>query len=320
MPIVKSTYKPSFLFKLGQFSTIYSALFRKVKGVIQERERIILPDGDFLDLHWSDTSQKTKQLIIVLHGLEGNAQRQYMLGTAKIFNTNGFDVLCVNFRGCSGFDNLKYKSYHSGETEDLKTVLNHVLATKKYDKLFLKGFSLGANVILKYLGEGNKIPNEIKAAVAVSVPCYLKGCMLQLHKLKNKHYHYHFLKRLKDKLRFKQNRFSTVISKQQIKNINTLKDFDDIYTAIANDFDDAYDYYEKSSSLQYLKHIKTPTLILNAKNDSFLSPKCFPIADAKVNPNLYLEIPEYGGHVGFYQKKEYYYNEMRALEFLNSIN
>lgn len=320
MPIITSTYKAPLLFKSGQLATIYSGLFRKVKDVNQERNRFTLPDGDFLDLDWSYASKKTDQLVIVLHGLEGNAQRQYMLGTTKIFNANDFDVLCVNFRGCSGFDNLKYKSYHSGETEDLKAVLKHVLEINKYNKLYLKGFSLGANVVLKYLGTENNIPNEVKAAIAVSVPCYLKGSMLELHKLKNKHYHNHFLKKLKHKLNFKQRRFSAVISKQQIQNIKTLKNFDDVYTAVANDFDDAYDYYEKSSCLQYLKHIKIPTLILNAKNDSFLSPECYPIEDAKTNSKLYLEMPEHGGHVGFYQKGAYYYNEIRALEFLISID
>ena len=108
MPFISSDYNPSFLFRIGHFSTVYSGLIRKVDGVIQERERIHLPDGDFLDLDWSYASLKSDKLIVLLHGLGGDAQRSYMLGTAKLLNNNGIDAICVNFRGCSGEQNIKY--------------------------------------------------------------------------------------------------------------------------------------------------------------------------------------------------------------------
>lgn len=251
MPIIKSVYNPPLPFKNGHFSTIYSALLRNVKGVLQERERLKLPDGDFLDLDWSYTSTKTKKLIVVLHGLEGNAQRQYMLGTAKIFNQNNIDAVCVNFRGCSGELNLKYKSYHSGETEDLKAILNYIIETKVYDKIYLKGFSLGGNVILKYLGETSDIPNQIKSAISISAPCHLHGSMKELHTFKNMLYKNRFKKHLKQHLKLKQKQFPENMTIEGINRIKTLKDFDDIYTSKANGFKDALDYYEKSSSLHF---------------------------------------------------------------------
>jgi uncharacterized protein len=316
MPLVSSSYKPLIIFRNGFVSTVYSGLARKVLGVNQERERMTLSDGDFLDLDWSYSQKPTIKLIILLHGLEGNAQRPYMLGAAKVFNQNNFDVVCVNFRSCSSEENLKYRSYHSGVTEDLEDVINHIIATKKHSEIFLKGFSLGGNVTLKYLGEERSIPSQIKAAVAISVPCSLYGSCIELHKFKNVLYHDMFKKYLIDKLKQKQKRFPDLISDADINSIKTLKDFDDVYTSKAHGFKDALDYYEKSSSLQFLNNISIPTLVINAENDSFLSADCYPIEAAKANPNLYLEAPKYGGHVGFYSSNNVYYNEKRALEFL----
>ncbi len=317
MPIIKSTYKPSFIFRNGFVSTVYSGLVRKIEGVIQKRERITLSDGDFLDLDWSFSKEKTNKLIILLHGLEGNGQRPYMTGTAKLFNNNGVDAVCVNFRGCSGEPNLKYRSYHSGATEDLEDVINHVLDSKKYTEIHLNGISLGANIILKYLGEREIIPKEIKAVIAVSVPCSLQGSAKELHTFKNILFHDRFKRYLVKRLRVKQNQFPDVLTVKDINSIKTLTDFDEIYTSKAHGFIDASDYYSKSSCLQFLPNIKIPTLIINALNDSFLSPECYPVKEAKENPNLFLEMPQYGGHAGFVDKKNLYYNEKRALEFVN---
>jgi uncharacterized protein len=315
MPIVPSSYNPPLVFKNGFVSIVYSGLARRVNSISQQRERITLSDGDFLDLDWSFSKEKTNKLIIVLHGLEGNAQRSYMLGVAKIFNNNKTDVVCVNFRSCSGEINLKFRSYHSGATEDLEDVVQHIISTKKYSEIYLNGFSLGGNVTLKYLGEERSIPSQIKAAVAISVPCNLYGSCVELHKFKNVLYHDMFKKYLKDKLKQKQKQFPKLVSTVDINKIKTLKDFDDVYTSKAHGFKDALDYYEKSSSLQFLNNISIPTLLINAENDSFLSSECYPIKEAKTNSNLFLEMPKYGGHVGFYDRNNVYYNEKRALEF-----
>lgn len=314
MPIIESSFKPQFLFKNGFIATVYSGLIRKV-NLKQVRERITLSDGDFLDLDWSFSKEKSKKLIILLHGLEGHAQRPYVTGAAKLFNENGFDAVCMNFRGCSGEDNLMYKSYHSGEIEDLGAVVNHAVTNKNYTAIHLKGVSLGANMILKYLGEREVVPQEVKSAIAISVPCNLYGSCTEFHKLKNKLFHDRFLKELVNSLKSKQKNFSEFLSLEAVNSIKTLLDFDNVYTSKAHGFSDALDYYEKNSSLQFLPNIKTPTLIINALNDSFLSPECYPVKEAKHNPNLYLEMPKQGGHVGFINKRNSYYNEKRALEF-----
>ncbi|WP_421806043.1 YheT family hydrolase [Flagellimonas sp.] len=319
MPQLNSDYTPPLLFKNGHFATIYSGIIRSVNGVVQKRERITLSDGDFLDLDWSDSVTQTQKLVILLHGLEGDAQRPYITGSAKILNQNGYDTCAVNYRGCSGEPNVKYRSYHSGATEDLIEVLNHILNTKNYSEIYLKGFSLGGNLLLKYLGEGNDVPKEIKGAVAVSVPCNLHDSCKQLLSIKNIMYAIKFKGNLLDKLRQKQHMFPNKISDNDIKSIKTLKDFDDIYTSQAHGFEDALDYYKKSSSLQFLPHIQVPSLIINAKDDSFLGPECYPIKETDRNTKLFLEMPSYGGHVGFWGKNNITYTEKRALAFFDSI-
>ena len=314
MPIIPSKYKPSPLFRNGDFSTVYSALIRKVKGVKQQRERLELPDGDFMDLEWSYSEKETENCIVVLHGLEGSAHRSYVLGIAKLFNENRFDCCAPHYRNCSGEPNRVYSSYHSGRTEDLQEVITHVLKKKKYKNIIINGYSMGGNLSLKYAGEKENLPEEIKAVIAVSTPVDLESCMNRLSEPRNYIYTKNFLIELKKKLQEKKTKFSE-ITDEDIRKIKNLKDFDDIYTSKANGFKDAIDYYTKSSAKQFLNNIKIPTLIINAANDSFLTKSCFPFAEAEQNPNLYLEIPKYGGHVGFVDSGNLYYNEKRILEF-----
>lgn len=318
MPLIPSNYTPPLFYRNGHLSTMYCGLFRRVVGPEQSRERLTLSDGDFLDLDWSKSDASTKKLAVLLHGLEGDAQRPYITGSAKLLNTNGFDACAVNFRSCSGEPNSLYRSYHSGATEDLVDVINHILSAKKYSEIYLKGFSLGGNLALKYLGEGNRIPKEIKAAAAISVPCSLKDSCDQLLSNQNVLYAKRFKKHLISKLRQKQFLFPDLIPDADVRAIRTLKDFDDIYTSRAHHFKDALDYYDKCSSLQFLSKIEVPSLIINAKNDSFLGKDCFPIDEAEKNDNLHLEIPTYGGHVGFWGKNNITYTERRALDFFNA--
>tara|TARA_R110000868_G_scaffold343120_3_gene604162 strand:+ start:31323 stop:32285 length:963 start_codon:yes stop_codon:yes gene_type:complete len=320
MPIIPSHYNPPFPFRSGHISTIYSGVVRKVNGLSQERERMELSDGDFMDLDWSYADRASTQLVILLHGLEGNAQRPYITGSAKHLNANGIDACAVNYRGCSGETNRLFRSYHSGATEDLDTVIKHILKEKKYRRIYIKGFSLGGNMTLKYLGEGRSLPKEIKGAIAVSAPVNLQSSLLELLKPKNILYAHRFKKRLVEKLRAKQMLFPNMISDTDIANINTLKDFDDIYTSRAHGFNNAMDYYQKSSSLQFLHSIKTPTLIINAKNDSFLGEQCYPSKEAEQNRSIQFEQPLYGGHVGFYDKKNITYTEKRALKFIEELH
>ncbi len=319
MPIVSPNYRPPLFFRNGHFSTIYSGLVRSIEGIAQERERLELPDGDFMDLDWSSSPTPTHKVVVLIHGLEGNAQRAYITGSAKKFNENGYDACAVNLRSCSGETNRLYRSYHSGATEDLEAVVQHILKNKKYTEVYLKGFSLGGNMTLKYLGEQRSIPSEIRGAIAVSVPCSLHSSLKQLLLPKNILYAIRFKKNLVAKLKAKQQRFPDKISDDDIKAVVTLKDFDDVYTSRAHGFKDALDYYTQCSCLQFLPNIKVPVLLINARNDSFLGPECYPEKVATQHSKLYLEMPDYGGHVGFFGQRNTYYNEKRAIKFLNEL-
>jgi predicted alpha/beta-fold hydrolase len=320
MPLIKSHYKPSFPFKNGHFSTIYSAKLRPSPHLIQHRERLQLPDGDFMDIDWSFAEKPSQKVAILLHGLEGNAQRTYMKGQAKTLNQNGWDAAAVNFRGCSGEANLSYQSYNAGKTDDLEAVINSILKKDKYTEIHLIGFSLGGNLLLKYLGEHESFPKEIKKAVAISTPLSLKGSLESLNEFSNWVYRNSFLINLRKKYKTKMKDFPEKMTTSDYKKITSLLEFDNVYTAPAHGFKDAFDYYEKNSSLQFLPKIKIPVLVLNAENDSFLSPECYPRDLASKKKNLFLETPKYGGHVGFHQTNKLYYSEARSLAFLTDTS
>ena len=334
MPLVSSDYRPPLHLRYGHLSTIYSGLFRKIGGLVQKRERLELTDGDYIDLDWSfakplSTSESGpmatggsfgahsyQKVAVLLHGLEGNAQRPYITGSAKAFNEVGIDACAVNFRGCSGETNRLYRSYHSGATEDLDAVVQHIIRTKKYSEIYIKGVSLGGNMALKYVGEPRNVPEQIKAVIAISAPCNLYSSLKELTKPKNFAYAVRFRKHLVDKLRLKLPLFPEKISETEIKGIGNLKDFDDVYTAPAHGFKNAIDYYEQCSCRQFLPNVRVPSLIINAVNDSFLGTECYPYEEAKANQALYFETPKFGGHVGFIDSGNRYYSEKRAIKFL----
>ncbi len=319
MPILKSTYNPPYIFRNYHISTIYSAKLRSVKTVAQTRERLQLEDGDFLDIDWSYAkSCSSNKVLIILHGLDGNAQRPYVMGLAHHFNSHAWDVAAINFRGCSGEINKLYRSYNAGASEDLKQVVTQILSKKKYESLAINGFSLGGNLLLKYLGEGNNLPKELKAAVAISAPCDLHASLKKLNESRNWLYSKRFVMQLKKQLFLREKHFPEKITKEQIANCTNLLSIDELYTSQAHGFTDALEYYEKSSALSFIPQIKTPTLLINAKNDGFLSENSSPSEMARNNPDFYLETPEYGGHVGFLQNKVATYTEERALEFATS--
>lgn len=318
MSVSNSPYLPPVIFRNGHISTIYSALFRKVDGVVYRRERLELPDGDFIDVDWSFSEQKPDHVLVLLHGLEGDSSRPYMLGMAKEFNRSGWDVASVNFRGCSGVPNRLFKSYHGGATDDLDSILQHIQENKSYRRIGLAGFSLGANLLLKYLGEGRKYPDGLVGGVAISAPCSLKTSLEQLNLPVNLVYRLKFLSQLKKKLRQKFEAFPDRFP-DGFPNIKTLIDFDNCYTSKAHGFRDAEDYYQENSCLAYLSRIRHPVLILNAENDSFLTGECYPADRAAENPYVHLEITKYGGHVGYVSAGNLYYSEQRATDFLGTL-
>jgi predicted alpha/beta-fold hydrolase len=241
------------------------------------------------------------------------------MGMVHIFNQGGYDTVSLNFRGCSGEPNKNLRFYHSGETGDLAQVITYLAATGRYKAIHLVGFSLGGNVTLKYLGEqGAGIHPLVGAAVAISVPCDLKASSMELEKKHNTIYMQRFIRELGYKLELKAKQFPDMIRLDNYRQIRTFKQFDDRYTAPIHGFPDALTYWNNCSSRPYLREISIPALLINALDDPFLAPECFPYEEAAQSRYFYLETPRDGGHVGFVTFGEQgYWSEKRALAFIN---
>lgn len=314
-------FQAPFLFRNGHISTIVPAILRKIKNVHYQRERIDTPDGDFLDLDFS--LKGSNSLVIILHGLEGNTYKAYVKGLVRKMNRAGFDALALNLRSCSQEDNRKFYSYHSGKTDDLETVLDYV--QQPYQNILLAGFSLGGNIVLKYAGEkAENIHPKIKAVAGISVPVDLTATSYNFLKKENFLYQYRFIRSLRKKALNKIKKFPEYdYLADKIKNCRTFFDFDNLITAPANGYKDAFDYWKKCSSKQFIPSIRVPALLINALDDPFLPPECYPYKEAKQNRLFVFETPEYGGHVGFVNRwcfnKELWHEEKVAEFFLKNI-
>ncbi len=309
-------YTPPWGMDNGHIQSVFASMCRKmdINGLYQ-RERVNTPDGDFLDLDWA--RRKSTTLVIISHGLEGNTHRPYVTGMARAVNGMGWDALAWNYRSCSGEPNRYLRSYHNGVTEDLSFVIDHALNRGRYQSVYLVGFSLGGNLTLVHLGRDTVHP-AVKKAVVFSVPCDLATSAGVLARPSNRIYMERFLRKLRKKIRAKMRLMPGKIDDHGYEQIKDFKGFDDRYTAPLHGFLDAEDYWEKSSSLQFIPHIRVPTLIVSALDDPFLSPACYPVKAAEENSRITLEMPRSGGHVGFvaFNKTCEYWSEKRAMAFL----
>ncbi len=318
MPVIsRSSFSPPRFLRNAHVQTVVPNMVRAVKGVSYTRVRIATPDDDFLDLDFSPVG--SPRTAIVVHGLEGNSRRPYVLGMIRALNARGWNGVGMNLRGCSGEPNRKLRFYHSGDTGDLQTVLDYVWGGNSGGKTALIGFSLGGNIVLKYLGErGSSAANLICAAAAFSVPCHLSSSSTRMALPSNRFYTARFLRSLRDKITQKMERFPGKIDDEGYEAIRTFHEFDDRYAAPIHGFKDAEDYYARASSKPVLRRIRVPTLLVNALDDPFLAPPCYPYEEARDNPYLFLETPSSGGHVGFWSSGIHgsTWAERRAVEFL----
>lgn len=304
--------------------TLVPALLRPIPGFKYQRQAIDTPDEDFLDLDWYITQPSKNKLAIVLHGLEGTSESSYVKNAILRLNEEGYDAVAMNFRGCSGRPNKLLKSYHSGKTEDLDLVVNHILRNYKYDEIVLVGFSVGGNIVLKYLGEkATGLHPKIKKAVAFSAPVDLKSSADALAK-GTPIYMKYLLEKLHRKLVIKREKFPEEVDLKDFSRITTFHEFDDRYTAPLNGFRDAEDYWQQASSKTLLDRIAIPTLLFTAEDDPFLGKECYPKEAVAANPNFQLQVTPYGGHVGFWNFKFKgllprinFYHEQEMLKFLD---
>jgi predicted alpha/beta-fold hydrolase len=320
MPLVTSSaHRPAaFLFN-GHLQTIVPSTLRQVPEVAYRRERLELPDGDFLDLDWSWAGARPADRVgIISHGLEGDSGRPYVRGMVRALNQAGFDALAWNYRGCSGETNRLLRSYHLGDTGDLATVVRTAAQVNGYLNIFLTGFSAGGNVTLKYLGENAaQVPPQVRRAAVFSVPTDLKASSHHIGRWQNYVYLKRFMASLRTKMREKAAHLPGQLDLAELDALHNFPQFDERYTAPLHGFASADDYYERAASGRYLAGIRVPTLLVNALNDPFLPASCYPRSTAEASAYFFLETPLAGGHVGFAEgaPNGLYYSERRAIDF-----
>jgi hypothetical protein len=284
----------------GQLQTIYAYYLRQTPAFTYRRERWETPDRDFIDIDWLDTFTQESRLLVLFHGLEGCSRSHYAVSLMNQLRGEGWCGVVPHFRGCGGEINRFSRSYHAADSAEINWILRRLKANRLASHLYAVGVSLGGNMLLKWLGkQGERAPDVVERAVAVSAPMDLQMAAKQLDDGWNKLiYTSHFLRTMKPKVLAKISRHGLELDPAAIRATSTFREIDNLYTAPIHGFRDAEDYWIRSSSRPWLRHIKVPTLLINACNDPFFPRHALPTR-AEVAEAVTLDFPESGGHLGF---------------------
>ncbi len=316
MPIIPSHFQTNHFLQNGHTQTLLAKFWPRTTVLNIKRQRLELADGDFIDCDWVGGDGP---IVVVLHGLEGSIHSHYIQGILQALSAHNYRAVVMHFRGCSGTPNRLARAYHSGDTQDLAALIAHLKQHHPHTPLYAIGYSLGGNVLLKWLGE-EKEAAPLSAAVAVSVPYQLASCVAQLNQGMLKMYQHRFVQQLKLKMAQKISMQQLAHLQHHLEKISTLHEFDDKITAPLHGFKDAIDYYTQSSCYAFLKHVSIPTLLLHAMDDPMIPPHVIP--DARdLSQAVTLERSKHGGHVGFIHLdsnlKMQFYLEHRIPEYFN---
>lgn len=316
MPLISGDdFNPVRRFRNGHYNTFIPALFYKNPKVKFDRVRLTTPDDDFLDVDRSLIN--ADKAVVICHGLEGDATSGYMLHFVEYYNSQGYDVICPVYRGCSGEMNRQLRMYNSGTTDDVHLTIKEL--TSNYNAVHLIGFSLGGNLVLKYLGEGvYDIPENIGVGVAISAPVHLYNASIELLRPQNFAYQIRFIASLWKKALAKKRQYPSEIKLNLLKMWNLYR-FDEYFTAPIYGYTDAKDYYDQNSSLQFIPDLERPAMLINALDDPFLGPLCYPEELAQESDRFYFCAPKYGGHVGFAKDgSDRSWIKKKSLDFIRS--
>jgi predicted alpha/beta-fold hydrolase len=318
------TYRPAWFVPGRHLRTLWGKFVRRRPCVPTTVERWPTPDDDFLAIHRVQGAPG-QPMLVLLHGLEGSPDSHYARGLLARAHALRWSAAAIVFRTCGGEMNQARRFYHSGETSDLDFVVRRLTSNAPDTPLVLAGFSLGGNVLIKWLGErGSEIPPTVRAAATVSVPYDLARGSRYINEGFSRIYEQHFLRSLVRKTALKRKRFPDIAPSANLATLRTMWAFDDAVTAPIHGFRDARDYYERSSSLRWLSNIRVPTLLLSAKDDPFLPAEVLDeVRDvARENPALHCEFVDHGGHVGFIGGsvpwRPQYWAEWRVVDFLST--
>ena len=322
MPIVEnSSYKSPLFFCNSHLQTIYPSYARKLEKVNYTRENFLAPDKMHIYLDWSKVG--SDKLVIVSHGLCGNTNRHYVLSTVKTFNSDGWDVLAWNYRGTGPTPMEDTSSMTTNNSTDhLSWVIEHAILTGHYRKVVLLGFSMGGNLNVLYLSrEAAAVPDELLCSVSFCATIDVNASSRCFDSFMGNVYFRYFKKRLKKiVLSVEELSPGSVKNLSRLDAVSNIQEYDNLYTAPLAGFRNAEDYWTRSSAWRWLGKLQVPSLVVNPKNDPFLAGKCYPIEEALNGNALFLEMPEGGGHCGFFNYGNGEWWPMtRAKEFVHSI-
>ena len=311
----------------GHLQTIGTVWPRRFRHLPPAVPRLLAVDADTklrLDCNWQPERQ-TRPTLVLVHGLEGSSESQYMIGIADKGWAAGFNSVRVNIRNCGDTDHLTPKLYNAGLSGDLRAVIETLLREERLPEIHLAGYSLGGNTLLKLAGEwGERVPEAVRSLATVSPSIDLARCADALGEPSNFLYERRFVKGLRQRMRRKAKLFPKLYNTNGLDRVRTVREFDDAFTAPLAGYDDAADYYYRASALRVVERIVLPTLAIAAQDDPFIPVDSFSDPAITSNPNLTVLTPRYGGHGGFIQRKrsgeDSFWAENRVVEFarLNS--
>lgn len=314
MPIISSPYRPARWLRNPHLQTVLASRVFIPPGIDTHRERIELPDGDFLDINLGTGTDG--DIVAIFHGLAGCVQSSYVQGAFDSLQRAGFRPVLMHWRGCSGEPNRLPRAYHSGASDDIRWFIDYLAARFPARRLFALGYSLGANALLKYLGEaGGQSP--VSGAMAVSPPLLLSAGADRLDTGLARVYQRHLLALMRSQHEAKRRRYPQLQLPAATTKLDSFWKFDDAITAPLHGFDGVHDYYQRCSARQFLPAIATLTHIMSARDDPFFTPEILPGAD-ELSSQTSLEITDHGGHVGFLQGRERWLDH-RVAEVLSIL-
>ena len=290
-------FRPAWWLPGPHAQTLWPVLFRKRSRLALRRERLELPDGDFLDLDWAGDDERGP-IVLILHGLEGSSDSHYARGLLATVVRHGWRGVVMHFRGCGGQPNRLARRYYAADTADMAYVADCLRRREPTVPLAAVGYSLGGNALLKWLGTA-RVDLPLRAAVAVSIPFRLDDTARRLQQGFSRLYQLHLLRALKRGYRAKfRHRSDGPVTLAELATIQDFHGFDDRITAPLHGYAGVHDYYTRASCRPDLRHIRIPTLILHALDDPFMRPATAPAA-SELSPSVRLELSPSGGHVGF---------------------
>jgi predicted alpha/beta-fold hydrolase len=325
------TYAPARWLPGANAMTVFASVARVFPRPRARRERWELPDGDFLDVDRfapppapaaARSGPREDAVLLVCHGLEGSSRAPYVRGLVGLALSTGLSAAALNFRGCSDEPNRLPRSYHSGETGDLALAVERLAAERPGRPIVLAGFSLGGNVVVKYLGErGDAVPPEVRGAAAISVPFDLEASARSIdgRGFWSWIYRERFLRRLRRKAAEKARRFPGALDAARAAAASTFAEFDAAVTAPLHGFASAEAYWREASAGRYLAGVRRPLLAIASLDDPIVPAGAVPVAEAKKNPLVTVEAVAAGGHVAFVSGWPFwpsFWAERRAVEFL----